>query len=1206
LNAERIRSLSSRLAALLGLLLLGPGTAAAISPSHSDSPLAALSFVSDRLQARPELEPIEDVETALDAKARDAWAGFRGAHGAWSAVVDKRHGGLEIAEGEGIPFVPGRGNQLTRGDIAAHLRGRTKPDLETLESLARAFLPEVASLLGVAPGSLALNAGRSGQPAEELWFVDFDVVRDGIPIEGARVVFRISHGNLIQLGTENLPAPGLAAPRAKTTREQALASLSSYVGGFSAADRFLDGGSLRLLPVRVEDARFADGYELGKGRGLATAWQFIFRRGEGMETWRARVDAATGEMLELVDTNDYAQVTGGARILGASTNLPMPFADVSSGGATNSAGIYAFPGGTVTSSLNGPYVRVSDNCGALSLGADPDGNITFGTSAGTDCTAPGTGGAGNTHSARTQFYHLNRAKEIARGWLPANAWLNAKLTANVNINNTCNAYWNGSTVNFYRSGGGCANTGEVEGVSLHEYGHGLDSNDGNGSAPDNGTGETYGDWTAALATHTSCVGAGFRATNCGGYGDTCTSCTGVRDIDWAKRASATAHTVANFTQARCPTSPVGYVGPCNREGHCESYISSEALWDFVSRDLPNPGSGSAWAVADRLWYLSRSTATAAFSCTAGTTFTSNGCNTGSLWKTLRAVDDDDGNLANGTPHSAALYAAFNRHGIACTSDAGASVSFRGCTPPATPSLVLTGGDNQVTLSWAGSAGVYDVYRNERGCNAGFLKIANDLAGAPLVDTNVANGFTYFYQVVAQPGGNESCGSAPSTCLAVTPAAPPCIPPAIPAGVTAAAVGGHQIAVSWAPATGASSYRVYRSATSGGPYKLIGTSTGTSFVDPAAACSSTYHYVIRAAAGSACFSANSAQASAVTALCPLCAPQTLYSNGFESGTGLTDWTSGIFAAGGSTLSWRGAQTCTANTGSKVFRYGGPGCTDNYPDNDFSFAQPNGATGIAVPAGARSTRLSFWHRRAFEAGFDGGTLALSLDGSNYFFVPGAAIVAGSAYNGTLSNECLPSGAAGVETFTGSSPGFTQTVVDLDAACNEATGGTGGCGGQAVRLGFTTITDCGLSDDGWFLDDVAVTTCVATPSNPGADFYTVPPCRLVDTRLADGPRGGPALQPGVERSFPLTSLCGIPAGARALALNVTVTQSQSDGYLQIYPGDGGPPGTSAINFATGQTLSNNTVLPLASDGSGTLEVRPGAAGTVHLILDVTGYFQ
>src|SRR4029453_14593575 len=199
-----------------------------------------------------------------------------------------------------------------------------------------------------------------------------------------------------------------------------------------------------------------------------------------------------------------------------------------------------------------------------------------------------------------------------------------QLTVNVNLNQTCNAYWNGSTLNFFKSGGGCNNTGELPGVSLHEWGHGLDSNDGNGSSTDNGSGETYGDFSAALATHSSCIGNGFLTSQCGGYGNSCTSCTGVRDIDWAKHTRNTASTVDNFTRTSCPQPSANnpnYVGPCGknaiaqgltslkREGHCESYVSSEALWDLANRDMPSPGSGSAWASTDRLWYLSRSSAT---------------------------------------------------------------------------------------------------------------------------------------------------------------------------------------------------------------------------------------------------------------------------------------------------------------------------------------------------------------------------------------------------------------------------------------------------------------------------------------------------------------------------------------------------------------------------------------------------------------------
>jgi hypothetical protein len=84
-------------------------------------------------------------------------------------------------------------------------------------------------------------------------------------------------------------------------------------------------------------------------------------------------------------------------------------------------------------------------------------------------------------------------------------WLTQQLIDNVNLNQTCNAYWNGTSVNFFKSGGGCRNTGEIAGVFLHEWGHGLDSNDGGGS--DN-PGEAYADITA-ICPRASCVGRGF-------------------------------------------------------------------------------------------------------------------------------------------------------------------------------------------------------------------------------------------------------------------------------------------------------------------------------------------------------------------------------------------------------------------------------------------------------------------------------------------------------------------------------------------------------------------------------------------------------------------------------------------------------------------------------------------------------------------------
>ncbi len=1080
--------------AVLITFTLGSAVTAQVLRDVADD-LSTRSMIDERLVTHEQVELVSNLETSLADPVRAGWASFLAADpGGWQGYVDKRTGYVHYAEGAGIPWVPGRGNSLRTADVAAHLAPGGEINLATLDRIARGFLARVAPMMGLDLASLVLNKGRSEHPSDYLWFVDYDVTRRGMPVEGARVFFRVNHGNMIQFGSENLPPVDAAVPSINYSQEQARQALAIFLGGGNQGrDRFSDPGSLHLLPATINNAS-AELFEPGKGRGLVAVWQLVFNRPGVTGTWRARVDATTGLVTEFLDINDYGQVTGGVYLnsptTGAEVVRPMPFANVAAGVFANSGGVFSGTSGTTT--LSGQYVGISDNCGSISKAADASGLIAMGTSAGTDCTTPGTGGAGNTHSSRMQYYHVNRAKEVGRGWLPANSWLNAKLTVNVNLNQTCNAYWNGSTINFFRSGGGCGNTGELAGVSLHEYGHGLDSNDGNGSPPENGTGETYGDFTAALATHTSCVGAGFLGSNCGGYGNPCTSCTGVRDIDFAKHTLNTPSTVANFTQTKCPQPSVfnpNYVGACGRdaiakgtstkkrEGHCESYVSSEALWDLANRDLPSPGTGSAWTTADRLWYLSRSTATSAFQCnTTPATWTSDGCVSGSTFRVMRAVDDDNGNLSDGTPHAGAIFAATNRHGMACATDTGANVTFAACSPPAVPTLSLTGASNSVSASWTASgASVYDLYRNETGCNAGFTKVFNDLPGTSQPDNAVANGFTYYYQVVAQPSGNEACASAPSACVSVTPSPAPCVPPSAPTGLTATAVSSSQINLSWTAVGGATEYHVFRSNTSGGPYSSIGTSVTTTFNNTGLASSTTYYYVVRAANSATCESGNSNQASATTLTGPTCTTQTLYTNGFETGSGMSNWTKGTFLSGGSTTSWRGIQTCTAQTGTKVFRYGGTTCTSDYGNNNFTYAQPNGAGGISIPAGSTTARLSFGHRRNFETNYDGGTLTISTDGTNYTFVPASAIISGTTYGGTLLASCAPAGAAGASIFTGTAAAFSTTTVDLDAACNAIAGNVGGCAGKAVRIGFTSMTDCSVTGDGWFLDNVNVTACV-----------------------------------------------------------------------------------------------------------------------------------
>jgi large repetitive protein len=127
-------------------------------------------------------------------------------------------------------------------------------------------------------------------------------------------------------------------------------------------------------------------------------------------------------------------------------------------------------------------------------------------------------------------------------------------------------------------------------------------------------------------------------------------------------------------------------------------------------------------------------------------------------------------------------------------------------------------------------------------------------------------------------------------------------------------------------------------------------------------------------------------------------------------------------------------------------------------------------------------------------------------------------------------------------------------------------------------------------------------ATPlvvSTPPLDFHTVTPCRLLDTRSFT------PLASGVARTITLSGTCGIPASAKAVAANLTVLGATAQGNLVVYPTGIPVPATSNANFSAGQVRANNAHLPLAG---GQVDARAlvVGGGTVHLILDVTGYYE
>ncbi|MFP5288409.1 MAG: reprolysin-like metallopeptidase, partial [Thermoanaerobaculia bacterium] len=122
---------------------------------------------------------------------------------------------------------------------------------------------------------------------------------------------------------------------------------------------------------------------------------------------------------------------------------------------------------------------------------------------------------------------------------------------------------------------------------------------------------------------------------------------------------------------------------------------------------------------------------------------------------------------------------------------------------------------------------------------------------------------------------------------------------------------------------------------------------------------------------------------------------------------------------------------------------------------------------------------------------------------------------------------------------------------------------------------------------------------------DFFTLAPCRLLDTRE---PEGGPVLQAQQPRTFSAAGRCGIPSTAVALLVNVTAVAPSSGGYFTLYPARSPRPDTSTLNFAAGRTRSNHSLLSLSRAPEPAFTVFAGMPldQTVHLIVDVNGYFE
>lgn len=221
------------------------------------------------------------------------------------------------------------------------------------------------------------------------------------------------------------------------------------------------------------------------------------------------------------------------------------------------------------------------------------------------------------------FYHVNRIHEVMKKHLPDFFALDYSLPTRVDLGSgSCNAFYNGSSINFYAASGNCRSFAEIGDIVYHEYGHGIAGHfygaHGSGRMFNGALNEGYADIWGIMITKDSVLGRGaFHNPN-----------SSIRRYDINPKVY--------------PENIVGEV-------HGDGEIIAGAWWDFAR----NVGSYDTMA---------RVFGDAYYDLVDGP----NGMEGRVFHQALIAAllaDDNDNDINNGTPHFREILSAFAKHGI---------------------------------------------------------------------------------------------------------------------------------------------------------------------------------------------------------------------------------------------------------------------------------------------------------------------------------------------------------------------------------------------------------------------------------------------------------------------------------------------------------------------------------------------------------------
>ncbi len=200
------------------------------------------------------------------------------------------------------------------------------------------------------------------------------------------------------------------------------------------------------------------------------------------------------------------------------------------------------------------------------------------------------------------------------------------------------------------------------------------------------------------------------------------------------------------------------------------------------------------------------------------------------------------------------------------------------------------------------------------------------------------------------------------------------------------------------------------------------------------------------------------------------PVIQYSTDFESGT--TGWTHG---GTGDTWALSGART---HSGVNAFHANDPATV-----SDQRLMSPQ----VVLPSGQSPLTLKFWNHQTMEARtggcYDGGILEISTNGGSTWTQLQNAVLLTDPYDGPVSTG-YSNPLAGLNAWCGDPQDWLLSIADIDAYA-----------GQTAMFRFRLGSDTVASREGWYIDDVAVQSCLSA-----VPMIDVAPDSLTSVQLPD----------------------------------------------------------------------------------------------------------